>query len=46
MVMAQRRDAEWRALIGDIKSIYTGPVSYNTYKYQEENVGWWDCVDV
>lgn len=46
MVMAERREAEWRKLIGEIKKIYDGPVSYNTDKYQEHNVGWWDCVDV
>jgi hypothetical protein len=46
MVMTQRRDAEWRKLIADIKLVYTGLVSYNTDKYQEEHVDWWDCVDV
>jgi hypothetical protein len=46
MVMAQRREAEWRKLIGDIKEVYSGPVSYNTDKYQEEHVNWWDCLDV
>jgi hypothetical protein len=46
MVMAQRREAEWRDLIAKIKRVYSGPVSYNTDKYQEETVSWWDCVDV
>lgn len=46
MVMTQRRETEWRKLIADIKSLYSGLVSYNTDKYQEENVDWWDCVDV
>lgn len=46
MVMAQRREIEWRNLIGKVKSVFSGPVSYNTDKYQEENVTWWDCVDV
>lgn len=46
MVQTQRREAEWRKLIGDIKSVYSGPVSYNTDKYQEHNVSWWDCVDI
>ena len=30
MVMAERREAEWRKLIADIKKVYFGPVSYNT----------------
>jgi hypothetical protein len=46
MVMAQRREAEWRKLIADIKASFHGLVSYNTDKYQEEHVLWWDCVDV
>ncbi len=46
MVMSQRRETEWRKLIGDIKEVYKGLVSYNTDKYQEEHVSWWDCVDI
>lgn len=45
MVMAERRADEWRKLISDIRVDYKGPVSYNTDKYQEHNVSWWDCVD-
>lgn len=46
MVMAERREQEWRELIRSVKNIYHGLVSYNTDKYQEHNVSWWDCVDV
>ena len=46
MVMAERREAEWRKLIADIRSEFYGFVSYNTDKYQEHNVKWWDAVDV
>ena len=46
MVQTQRREQEWRKLISDIKSVYSGLVSYNTDKYQEHNVSWWDAVDV
>ena len=46
MVMSERRENEWRQLIKDIKNVYHGLVSYNTDKYQEHNVKWWDCVDV
>ncbi len=46
MVMAERRADEWRQLIADIRKVYDGLVSYNTDKYQEDNVTWWDCVDV
>lgn len=45
MVMSEHREQEWRRLIGDIRKVYEGPVTYNTDKYQEHNVRWWDCVD-
>lgn len=46
MVQAERRSEEWRALIKDVREVYSGPITYNTDKYQEENVSWWDAVDV
>ena len=46
MVMSEHREKEWRQVIADIRSEYRGLVSYNTDKYQEHNVKWWDCVDV
>lgn len=46
MVQTERRETEWRKLISDIRAVYTGTVSYNTDKYQEHRVKWWDAVDV
>lgn len=46
MVQTERREAQWRKLISDIRGVYSGLVSYNTDKYQEHNVKWWDAVDV
>ncbi|WP_307337665.1 glycoside hydrolase family 113 [Metabacillus malikii] len=46
MVQTERRDKEWRALIDDVRVEYKGPITYNTDKYQEGNVKWWDAVDV
>lgn len=46
MVMSEHREKEWRKLISDIREVYHGLVSYNTDKYQEHNVKWWDCIDV
>lgn len=46
MVQADKRDAEWRALIADVRSVYSGLVTYNCDKYQEERVRWWDAVDI
>ena len=46
MVMSERRCDEWRATIAEIRKEFKGLVSYNTDKYQEHNVKWWDAVDV
>ena len=46
MVQTERREKEWRRLISDIRTEYHGPITYNTDKYQEHNVKWWDCVDM
>jgi hypothetical protein len=46
MVQSDKRDAEWRALISGVRSVYTGLVTYNCDKYQEDRVTWWDAVDI
>lgn len=46
MVQTERRVYEWRQLINDVRKHYTGLITYNTDKYQESNVKWWDAVDV
>lgn len=46
MVQSERREDEWRRLIEELRGVYGGLISYNTDKYQEENVTWWDAVDV
>ena len=45
MVQSEHREEEWRDVIAGIRELYHGPVTYNTDKYQEDNVTWWDCVD-
>ena len=45
MVMTEHRADEWRGVISEIRRHYSGPISYNTDKYQEHNVSWWDAVD-
>ncbi|ERI94431.1 hypothetical protein HMPREF1982_01067 [Clostridiales bacterium oral taxon 876 str. F0540] len=46
MVQAQRKSEFWRYLIKKVRTKYSGLISYNTDKYQEEHVDWWDEVDV
>ncbi|UYK41623.1 1,4-beta-xylanase [Microbacterium terricola] len=46
MVRADGQEQHWRALIRDIREIYSGLITYNCDKYQEDRVTWWDAVDV
>ncbi|OKP82756.1 1,4-beta-xylanase [Paenibacillus helianthi] len=46
LVMSDRRAAEWRALIAEVRTVYSGILTYNCDKYQEDNVTWWDALDV
>ncbi|WP_042201964.1 glycoside hydrolase family 113 [Paenibacillus camerounensis] len=46
MVQTDRREAEWRTLIAEVRKVYTGVITYNCDKYQEANVTWWDALDV
>ena len=46
MVMTEHREKQWREVIASIRKEYHGLVSYNTDKYQEAQVSWWDCVDM
>ena len=46
MVGTDHREAEWRSLIREVRQRYRGPITYNCDKYQENNVRWWDAVDL
>ncbi|MEK3686727.1 glycoside hydrolase family 113 [Paenibacillus sp. FSL R10-2736] len=46
LVQTDRRAAEWRALIAEVRKVYSGVITYNCDKYQEDNVSWWDALDV
>ena len=46
MCMAQHREQEWRKLISDVRHVYTGLVTYNADKFQEEKIDWWDACDL
>lgn len=46
LVQSDRREAEWRALIAEVRKVYSGILTYNCDKYQENNVIWWDVLDV
>ncbi|WP_455714227.1 glycoside hydrolase family 113 [Anaerosporobacter sp.] len=46
LVQTERKEEYWRELVAKVRDIYHGPITYNTDKYQEGEVKWWDCVDV
>lgn len=46
MTMTEHREAEWRKLIAEVRTVYDGPVGYNCDKYGEDHMTWWDAVDV
>lgn len=46
MVNSDRREDEWRAVIKEVRKHYTGPITYNCDKYQEDRLTWWDAVDI
>lgn len=46
LVNSDRREAEWRQVIADVRKKYQGAITYNADKYQEDHVQWWDAVDV
>lgn len=46
LVMTERKEDYWRALVAKLRKVYSGLLTYNTDKYQETEVKWWDCLDV
>jgi len=46
LVQTERKEAYWRTLVEKIRGMYTGLLTYNTDKYQEAEIKWWDCLDV
>lgn len=46
MVQTQRREPEWRTCIAEIRKHYSGIMTWNCDKYQEDEVNFWDALDV
>lgn len=46
MIQSERCEKQWRKLIQDVRKKYKGLITYNTDKYQEDHVKWWDALDV
>jgi hypothetical protein len=41
----ERKEEHWRKLISKIRTIYSGPILYNTNHGREDAVKWFDAVD-
>src|SRR5262245_27334832 len=39
-------DDRWRALIADVRNVYPGVLTYDVNHGRENQVPWWDAVDV
>ncbi len=39
-------ETEWRNLIAQVRKNYKGPLTYNANHGREENLSWWDAVDM
>lgn len=46
LVNSDRQEMEWRKVISSVRKDYTGLITYNCDKYQENHLTWWDAVDV
>lgn len=45
LVQSERREAQWRDLISSVRKVYDGFITYNTDKFQEDRIKWWDAVN-
>ena len=45
MLGTEFREAEWRKAISSVRSVYSGPLVYNTNHGHEGQIKWWDAVD-
>ncbi|MDO8107267.1 1,4-beta-xylanase [Isoptericola sp. b441] len=46
LVRADAQEGRWRRLAARVREAYSGPITYNCDKYQEDRLTWWDAVDV
>lgn len=46
LVATDHREADWRRLIGEVRRVFDGPVTYASHHPQLEKIAWWDALDV
>ncbi len=42
---SERREAEWREVISDVRNHYSGPLIYTANHGDENGITWWDALD-
>lgn len=46
LVMSESHTNHWRKIFEQIRSVYDGLICYNADKYHENEIGFWDSVDI
>lgn len=41
----QKQEAHWRTVIGNVRDIYHGPITYEAWCDTASTVNWWDALD-
>lgn len=42
---AERQEKYWRSMISEVRTVYQGPITYETWCDNFKRVNWWDAVD-
>jgi hypothetical protein len=45
LTATEGREANWRAVIAEVRDVYSGPLTYAANHGSENDVTWWDAVD-
>lgn len=46
MLGTEHREEDWRATAAAVRAVFPGKLTYNTNHGKEEQVAWWDAVDI
>ena len=45
MLGTEAQESRWRRTVQDVRSVYAGPLVYNTNHGHENSITWWDALD-
>jgi hypothetical protein len=46
MISTEDFEIRWRNVAADVRQVYGGPITYNANHGKENDIAWWDAVDV